>query len=243
MNCKKCKNPLEERKKFCPQCGTGVIFKRIDWHFIFDEIKQIFNLEKGIFFTVRELIIQPGNAVRTYIEGDRQRMVKPIFFLFATAITYVFIGELFHVELYQKSGPEMPVEFNEGMNWISSNMAYVYLFLCLIYSLWSRLLFWKQSYNIVEIFVFNCYTSGLVMVSTSIILIFQVILKFDFNTNSIIASVVTCLYYSWAMTLFFNGNKFVVVLKSLAVILLSMFTIFFVALIIVIAYLLLSNLL
>ncbi|MEM6298978.1 MAG: DUF3667 domain-containing protein, partial [Bacteroidota bacterium] len=55
--------------------------KRIDKAYILSEISSVLNLEKGIFYTIKELLIRPGKSIRTFIHEDRTRLVKPIVFI------------------------------------------------------------------------------------------------------------------------------------------------------------------
>ena len=58
---------------FCPNCGQKTDTHRIVLkHFIFhDLIHGVWHLEKGIFFTLKETILRPGQAALDYISGKR----------------------------------------------------------------------------------------------------------------------------------------------------------------------------
>ncbi|WP_207893812.1 DUF3667 domain-containing protein [Tenacibaculum sp. M341] len=65
--------------------------KRIDRNYISSEIRSVFNLEKGLFFTVKSLLINPGKSVREFLFKDRKKYVKPIVYLLIAAILFSFI--------------------------------------------------------------------------------------------------------------------------------------------------------
>jgi hypothetical protein len=73
--CKLCQSELSG--EFCAQCGHPQTLKRIDGTYILSEIGSVFNFEKGILFTIRELLIRPGENVQNFIHRDRNRLVKP----------------------------------------------------------------------------------------------------------------------------------------------------------------------
>ena len=66
---------------FCSQCGRETNLKRIDGKYILSEIGSVFNFEKGILYTIRELLLRPGKNIQDFISKDRKRLVKPIVFI------------------------------------------------------------------------------------------------------------------------------------------------------------------
>lgn len=52
--------------------------ERISFRGIMDDLLGIFNLEKGIPYTIKRLITDPQGAVREYLFEDRRRMAKPL---------------------------------------------------------------------------------------------------------------------------------------------------------------------
>lgn len=71
--------------------------ERISIHYISDQLLQMLNLERGMGYTIKWLILHPGKAIKEYLFEDRRRMVKPFsFLLLVTAIatfltlTYIF---------------------------------------------------------------------------------------------------------------------------------------------------------
>ena len=75
--CKNCSSKFDT--KFCPECGTNAVSKRIDKHYFIHELKHgILHLENGFVYTTKELLTNPGNSIRKFIEGERTRHFKPI---------------------------------------------------------------------------------------------------------------------------------------------------------------------
>jgi hypothetical protein len=239
MNCKKCNAQNEGNQNYCGYCGTTIQVKRLEWKFIFEEIQQVFNFEKGILFTIREMSIRPGKAVREFLDGDRQRLVKPIFFLFATSVVYSLIIEWFNIELYPEKKIEIQ-QFNSGLKWISSNLGYMNIFLCFIYSFWSSLLFPKQNYNFIERFIFFCYSSGMVMLLIAINSLAHGIIKIQ-STNNVIGTIISNIYYLWSMVLFFQDKKLYSLLKAILILLLGYLSIFILSLVVVFLFVFLSK--
>lgn len=58
---------------------------------IFDDVLDIFNLEKGLIYTTVALTLKPGIAIRTYLYEDRTKLVKPFRFLLLTIALATFV--------------------------------------------------------------------------------------------------------------------------------------------------------
>ena len=59
----------EVTQNFCPNCGQASQLQKIDRKYILNEIQQLFNFEKGFFYTAKELLIRPGTSVKEYINS------------------------------------------------------------------------------------------------------------------------------------------------------------------------------
>ena len=96
MNCKNCNTEINS--KFCPDCGQPTNLKRVDGHYIIHEIEHVLHFERGILYTIRELITHPGQNIRNYLSENRSRLVKPVIFIIVTSLIYTSISHFFHIE-------------------------------------------------------------------------------------------------------------------------------------------------
>jgi hypothetical protein len=96
INCVNCNNQITEN--YCSSCGHPAKLKRIDGHYIIHEIEHVLHFEKGILYTIRELLIRPGENVGHFISENRSRLVKPIIFIIVTSLIYTLIAHFFHIE-------------------------------------------------------------------------------------------------------------------------------------------------
>lgn len=96
MTCKNCNTEVTQH--YCPNCGQPAKLKRIDGYYIVHEIEHVLHFEKGILYTIRELLTKPGQNVRDYISENRSRLVKPIIFIIVTSLIYSVASHLFHIE-------------------------------------------------------------------------------------------------------------------------------------------------
>lgn len=56
---------------------------------------SILNFDRGILYTLREMLLRPGRAMRRYLEADRSKFVHPLRFLFLSAAISAFISTQF----------------------------------------------------------------------------------------------------------------------------------------------------
>ena len=76
--------------------------KRIDMHYISHEIFHLLHLEKGFFYTVKELITKPGQSIREFINENRDKHMKPVPFLILTSLIYTLIAHFLHADEINK---------------------------------------------------------------------------------------------------------------------------------------------
>ena len=50
-------------------------------------------MDRGIFYSLKELMLRPGHLMRDYIEGRRANQVKPLLLLMITAAAVVFLSK------------------------------------------------------------------------------------------------------------------------------------------------------
>jgi hypothetical protein len=73
--------------KYCSQCGEALIVHRITIKHILHEVVHLFtHFDKGVLYTIKQLILQPGVMQKEYLAGKRTLHQKPfaLFFLCGT---------------------------------------------------------------------------------------------------------------------------------------------------------------
>ena len=83
-------------QKYCPACGQPTPAHRIDWHFLGHELEHsVLHMDRGILYSLRNLMLRPGHFIRDYIEGRRARHVKPLMLIMILAAALVFLARYF----------------------------------------------------------------------------------------------------------------------------------------------------
>ncbi len=96
IHCKNCNT--EVHLNYCPNCAQPVKLKRINGHYVLHEIEHVLHFEKGILYTIRELVLRPGQSIRNFISENRSRLIKPIIFIIIASLIYSLASHFFHIE-------------------------------------------------------------------------------------------------------------------------------------------------
>ncbi len=195
----------ESNRNSCSSCGQAIKPKRIDSHFIIHEISSVLNFEKGILFTIKEVLINPKQSIRSFIDEDRNLLVKPIIFIIITSLIYTLIARLLDVE----SGY---IEFDNReksattliSNWIQVNYGYANIIMGIFIAIWIKIFFRKHNYNFYEILTLLCFVMGIAMLIFSIFGILESLTKLKLMQ---IGGLIGIVYSSWAIGQFFGQQK------------------------------------
>jgi hypothetical protein len=64
---------------FCSQCGQSASVGRINGKTMWDEFLRVFmNIDKGLFYTLRQIFTRPGYGALEFIQGKRIRYMRPV---------------------------------------------------------------------------------------------------------------------------------------------------------------------
>jgi hypothetical protein len=220
MNCKNCNT--EVNSKFCPDCGQPIKLKRIDGHYIVHEIEHVLHFERGILFTIRELILNPGQNIRNYFEYNRTRLVKPIIFIIITSLIYTLLNHFFQIEDgYIKYHEAKKSATGSIVKWVQDHYGYANIMMGVFIALWLKLFFRKYNYNFYEILIMLCFVIGMGMLIFSVFVIIEGLTHFHLMT---IAGVIGIAYCTWAIGHFFDKKKVASYAKALGAYILGMIT-------------------
>jgi hypothetical protein len=132
--------------------------------------ESIFQVNRGFFFTIKELFLRPGEMLHHYFDGKRQQHFKPIAYVLTLSTVYFLATKLTDQHTYlddfiagfnsavteTKSGYELL----DIVSWFAQNYAYGALLLLPVFSLASYLAFYGFAKNYLEHIVINSYMTG-----------------------------------------------------------------------------------
>jgi len=217
-SCKDCNEAVSGN--YCPNCGQAVRLQRIDRKYIFREIASAFSAERGMLYTIRKMLLRPGESIRQYLTEDRKRYVKPVSFIIVTSLIYTLVSHFFHIDakIFQQqlsdetAALELPTQ-ELIINWMIDNSGYLSIMEGFFMAFWVKLFFRKSGYNLFEIFVLFCYISGIASLFSAIIFIIQGLANLDLI---FISTLIMMIYYTWATGQFFGKRKVKNYVKSFA---------------------------
>jgi hypothetical protein len=236
--CSNCNREFSDN--YCGHCGQAAKLKRIDRKYVLHEITHVLHLEKGIFYTIKELFVRPGASVRNFISDDRSRLVKPVIFIIVTSVIYTICSHWVH----QEEGNYTPVEKNMlsdlkvVFDWIQHHYGYANIIQGVFITLWLKLFFRNYAYNFFEILILLCFVMGIGMLLLAFFCIIEAISGLHLAR---IAELTSIIYCSWAIGQFFDKSKFGSYLKALGAYLMGMISYFILVAILCVAVILIKH--
>ncbi len=223
--CKKCDSEFESN--YCPNCGHPQVIERINGRYILSEIASVLNFQKGILYTIKELLIRPGQSIRTFISEDRNRLVKPIMFILITSLIYTILLSIFHFEdgYLSYSGDKESTTL-KIFKWVQGNYGYSNIVMSIFIGLWLKILFRKYPFNFFEIIILLCFVMGVGMLIYSAFGIVQGLTHINLMQ---FGAFVGFVYTTYAVGQFFEKRKLLSYVKAFFAYILGMLTFTFIA--------------
>ena len=169
--CKNCGQRFDGT--FCNYCGQKSSVRRIDSTYIIDEVtSNLFQVNRGLFYTIKELTVRPGKSINAFLAGKRKQHVKPLSYVLLTSALYVLTAHFLGLNTFSQDFTEgftsgVTDEGNEAasvilsiLNWLTNNHTYSVLLTLPLFSTASYLAFKRSSYNFFEHLILNIYITG-----------------------------------------------------------------------------------
>tara|TARA_R110000850_G_scaffold45090_1_gene114161 strand:- start:553 stop:1293 length:741 start_codon:yes stop_codon:yes gene_type:complete len=213
MTCKNCNHKIDG--SYCSQCGQSTTVSRISFGSFLKELSSsVFQVDKGLLFSIKELFIRPGHSIKEYLSGKRKNHFKPIAYTFTLSTIYFLISQLLEAPTFLNDAAEgFASESNSSgvasgqidvLNWFAKNYAYTTLLLLPLYSFASYMAFNKSGLNYPEHFVLNAYITGqqAIIYTLSALLSLAITNKDLLATGTLIVSISYAFFVFWQ---FFEG--------------------------------------
>ena len=176
---------------FCGNCGQKK-YHRIDRKYFMDEVQYIvLHTNKGFFYTLKNILINPGKTAREYIDGKRVKHYKPILLAFVLSGLSVFLSHyvfkfdsLMDAFAAKTDAPLfMKSFFDFFMKWYS----FIALLFLPIFSLATYLAFRKWGHNFYEHVMMNAFFMSLyTLIHTTIFSVLLYLFPDLFNVVSVL---------------------------------------------------------
>jgi len=173
MNCSNCNNELTDN--YCAHCGQRSI-TRFTWSMVMSWIRdEVFVLDRGFFFTLKELLLHPVTVVNNYLAGSTKKYFNPFKLLIILSTAPVAIL-LYFDEGASTSVADLlkdcPTAFtNESFNYLLinwprimvPNLLYHLITTTILMSAFSRFMFRSRGLNLLEHLIFTCYIASFII--------------------------------------------------------------------------------
>lgn len=231
MVCKNCGNPLGG--KFCSTCGQSAQVGRISFPNLIHEVSEsLFQVNRGFFFTLKELFIRPGKTLTEFINGKRKDHFKPIAYVLTWSTLYFLTVQITNQNTWiddaitgWMNGAKEETQTEQlprSIIWLKSNYAYATLLLLPVFSFGSYLAFRRFGKNYFEHLVINSYITGQQAIIYSLFAIGNSLVP-HLALESIPFFAATT-YNFWVFWQFFSeGNRIINILRSIITYLLYLF--------------------
>lgn len=176
--CKSCQAELLGQKAFCHGCGQKVITQRFTFKKIIGHaFSVIFNMEKGFFFTLKELILHPKKVIVGYVNGQTKKYYNPIALVFILGSVLILlstnlgvfegIGER-AIEVGRSLGQseEEIEESIQMMPFVTQFINVLTLMMIPFISFYVYLFYKSSDYNYAEQNIVLCYATALNLLSS-----------------------------------------------------------------------------
>ncbi len=179
------------------EISTTRTIKRLTVRNLLGEFAAAFNLNRGFFYTVKNLTLHPAKTIKSYLDTGRYEVTSPIKYFIAIIGFTLFIASLNNFfELNQNflKGMEMGMQSSSDDHQLDErklrylkNIEVAYykyfvgyqnvwsIFTIYFTSVFSYLFFKKSGYNLVEHFVINSYTFIHTYLAFTVIVIFHLV--------------------------------------------------------------------
>lgn len=194
-------------------------------NFLHELSDGIFQINRGLFFTLRELFVRPGPSIRDYLEGKRKNHFKPVAYLFTLSTIYFILSRFFESSTLANDFIVGFSNVNEGskgliasidrLQWFAENLSFAMLALVPLTALASYLAFLGSGYNYLEHFVLNAYITGQQIIFYGIASLLSVVIDSNdlLDTFLILLSIAYNFYVFWQF--FSKLNRVGVVFRSI----------------------------
>lgn len=213
-SCPNCKNQITQN--FCSFCGQKK-YKRIDKKYILDELQYtLLHTNKGLLYSVKNVLKNPGKTAKEYIDGNRVHHYKPILLVFVLSgiATFISFKILNLKEMMSAYFSQQHINSNfieDVLSFMSSYSSMLMLVYIPFFAIATKLAFRKWGHNYYEHVVMNAYILSIYTL-VSIIVVYPIMFFFKhapnifFNLTQFSVLIVPLLLV-WFFKGFYNEKK------------------------------------
>lgn len=199
--CKNCEQACSGN--FCSSCGQSLSVNRINIHFVLHDLQHgLLHFDNGLFYTIKELLINPGISIKDFINGKWMKYFHPLSLLLILTAIY---GILSPNKKFEETGDTFINTFYNIFNYLLEHRNLLTILILPITTLITKIIFRKQEYNYFEILVLESYSQSIITLINIIVLPITIY----FSENEHIT------YFNFILILFFTIRTKVLFFKNI----------------------------
>lgn len=220
-SCKNCETLLRPEDKFCPQCGQTTKTKRLKIKQIRKDVfKRLLHTDSGILYLTAALATRPGVVAREYFAGKRKKYYEPLKYLTLTVGISALLTAYFDL-MSSGGGHQNPVSA-----FVAEHINVIFFLSVPLAAAFSWLLFLKKGFNYAEHLTLHAFLGGFrtvffLLVFTPLIVFFRE----HYNQVLLLYFSLWTAYVAWANVQLMGKPRWMAVLKSILIIVLTQVTI------------------
>lgn len=212
------------------ESDTKATLDRIDSTYLWNEVRSVLNFDKGVFYTIREILLRPGLTVKHFLYRDRSQLVRPLVFIILCSLVYSLSQQTFNFEDgYVGLSFEQEPSVEAVFKWISRHYGYSNILISICMGIWLRLFFSKEGFNFYEILILLCYVVGVGMLIFAVIGIMNSLIDLKIIDKVFFLGVI---YVIWAIANLFDQRRIMNYLKAVFAYFLGFMTFSFAAILV-----------
>lgn len=224
---------------YCNNCGQKTIHDRFTVRSLISDffLSALHVEKKGLPYTIRELTLRPGLAIKRVMEGQRLSLYPPFKYLVLVGTIVIIFSlryKFFHNEITESHSDDLSVstlaivmsnqEFFDGFFHFAEDSATLLNIIAIpIFALFSWLLFYRRGFNYAENIILNTFITAQQLL---FLLALVPILEWWPSSRHLVTTAYTIGtfgYNVWAYTDFFGGTRVKTIALSVFAIALSYF--------------------
>ncbi|MCC2546736.1 DUF3667 domain-containing protein [Hymenobacter sp. BT175] len=161
--CLNCGQPLHDQ--FCARCGQAAATHRITLgHWLHDIPHSIWHVDRGLPYTLKQMLRRPGATLRNYLAGQRAPYFRPLSYLLLITGLITLCYVVLRLRPYNVADPAVPPALRAVQErFLAFFSKYINWFAVLLLPLSAgvlRLFLRRARYNYAEYITIACFVTG-----------------------------------------------------------------------------------
>jgi len=202
--CLNCGTPVPDR--FCGHCGQAAAVHRLTVGHLLHELPHtVWHVDKGMFYTLRELLLRPGPTILGYLRGQRVRHFAPLsLLLLVTGLASFLAIKLRLVAMTNSLGTGASAELRaaqaHGAESVMHYLGWIYVAMSPVIGLFVRRALRRTGLNLAEAMVAVLYVTAVGNLLSMLLLpaYFWTSTGAAYYTVSLASSLLIIIYQGWA---------------------------------------------